>query len=232
MLLIVALLTFVDTAYVAFFNSFYSESASLLFLLATIGGALLTIQNASTRNLALFTIAAIGLVWAKPQHAPAGLLLGLLCVRLGIGRGAPIIAALGRGGSGDHPPGRDLVIPYHAPFHPRLELRSRSAVGDSGPFAGPGRGCLVAGNRSGCGPICGHASLVARPSANRRPGAPAHVPRPDDLLKNREVLPDSSRPGSSNARSRNARRTEGSARTPRESRGSCRIPAGRTQSQI
>jgi hypothetical protein len=80
-LLIATLLTFADTAYVAFFNSFYSETASLLFLLATIGAALLMFRRESFWTIALFTFTAIGLAFAKPQHAVAGWLLGLLLLR-------------------------------------------------------------------------------------------------------------------------------------------------------
>jgi hypothetical protein len=80
-LLIATLLTFADTAYVAFFNSFYSETASLLFLFATICLAVLMFRRESFWTIALFTFSAIGLAFAKPQHAVAGWLLGLLLLR-------------------------------------------------------------------------------------------------------------------------------------------------------
>ena len=57
-----AALLFLDVSYVAYFNSFYLEAASLLFLLATVAAAL-------RRKAQWFLLAALLLVTCKTQHA-------------------------------------------------------------------------------------------------------------------------------------------------------------------
>ncbi len=83
------LLVFSDVAYIAYFNSFFSEPASLIFLLLTIGLGLALItrsQNLSPPARAglalLFWLAAGLLVIAKPQNAPLSLPLAAVGYRL------------------------------------------------------------------------------------------------------------------------------------------------------
>ena len=74
-----ALLAFVltDAAYAVYFNSFYTEPASLIGLLATIGAAGLWLERPGSLGRAgLLLGAALCFVGAKLQNVPLGLLLG------------------------------------------------------------------------------------------------------------------------------------------------------------
>src|ERR1035437_2598675 len=66
------ILIFCDVGYLAYFNSFYSESASYIFGLAYIGSTLLLVQAPRRRlwHLSLLTICGAAFVAAKPQNAP------------------------------------------------------------------------------------------------------------------------------------------------------------------
>jgi hypothetical protein len=93
-LLAAALLVFffTDIGYIGPFNSFYSQTASLLFLMLTAALAAEAVARGelSGARLVLFYVCAAGFVTSKPQEAIQGPLLALLGVRLaGVGlRGA------------------------------------------------------------------------------------------------------------------------------------------------
>ena len=76
-----ALVVFTDVGYVAYWNSFYAEPASGLFalLLLTESVDMCVRRGVAGASLARWTLWAILLVLAKPQNAPAGMLLGLFC---------------------------------------------------------------------------------------------------------------------------------------------------------
>ncbi len=78
------LLVFCDLGYTAYLNSFYSEAASLIFLLATVGAGLrLASQNPKRRSsLLLFCLCAGLFIGAKPQNFTFIPALLLLCFRL------------------------------------------------------------------------------------------------------------------------------------------------------
>jgi hypothetical protein len=81
------LLFFTDVAYVSYFNSFYSEPASLIFLMLMAGFGLLLIsreQDDPWRDsvLVMFFLAALLLIIAKPQNGPLAIPLGLIGFRL------------------------------------------------------------------------------------------------------------------------------------------------------
>ncbi|MGH9660862.1 MAG: hypothetical protein ACRD96_20100, partial [Bryobacteraceae bacterium] len=71
-----------DAGYIAYFNSFYSESASYVFLLALLACLLLVMEEPRLGALAGFAAAALLFVAAKPQNALAGVCCGLFALRL------------------------------------------------------------------------------------------------------------------------------------------------------
>jgi len=80
---------FTDIGYIGPFNSFYSQTASLLFLMLTAALAAEAIarMELSGARLVLFYVCAAGFVTSKPQEAIQGPLLALLGLRLaGVGR--------------------------------------------------------------------------------------------------------------------------------------------------
>ncbi len=77
------LLIFCDVGYTAYFNSFYSEPASLIFLLAMVGAGLaITPQEHRRLGLLLFFLSAGLFVVAKPQNFALIPPLLLFCARL------------------------------------------------------------------------------------------------------------------------------------------------------
>lgn len=76
-----ALIIFTDVGYVSYWNSFYMEPASGLFalLLLTESVDICLRRAVSANRLTRWSLWAILLVLAKPQNAPAGLLLGAFC---------------------------------------------------------------------------------------------------------------------------------------------------------
>ena len=83
---IMLLVVFTDVGYVAYFNSFYREPASLIFLVLTIACAVhyICAPKANLPLLLAYFAAAALFVTAQPQHAPQGALLaafGLLLTR-------------------------------------------------------------------------------------------------------------------------------------------------------
>lgn len=78
------LIIFLDAAYILYFNSFYTETASLLFLGLTVGLALLLIALQDPRgwHLCLWFAASVGLICAKPQNSPLGFFLMVFCLGL------------------------------------------------------------------------------------------------------------------------------------------------------
>jgi hypothetical protein len=75
---------FTDVGYIAPFNSFYGQTASLLFLMLTAALAAEAVARAelSGASLVLFYVCAAAFVTSKPQEAIQGPLLALLGVRL------------------------------------------------------------------------------------------------------------------------------------------------------
>jgi len=73
---------FTDAGYVAFFNSFYTQTASLLFLLVTAGCFVMVLRSSGREPLwfAAFTVSSLFYVTSKPQEAPQALLLGALAI--------------------------------------------------------------------------------------------------------------------------------------------------------
>lgn len=78
------LLIFCDLGYTVYFNSFYSEASSLIFLLATAGAGLhLASQNPRRRSsLLLFCLCAGLFIAAKPQNFTFIPVVLLFCIRL------------------------------------------------------------------------------------------------------------------------------------------------------
>lgn len=84
---VLAVLILTDVAYVAYFNSFFSEPASLVFLLAFLGTALLWLRArlpGGWLRVAVLT-SAVGLVTSKPQNAVLGLVLAGAALLLAAG---------------------------------------------------------------------------------------------------------------------------------------------------
>jgi hypothetical protein len=79
-----AVFVFADTAYTAYFQSFFGESVVLLTLLATAAGWLLLVRGRFNvyATLALFVASSLLLTTSKQQNAPIGLLLGLFGLSL------------------------------------------------------------------------------------------------------------------------------------------------------
>lgn len=75
---------FCDVAYIAYFNSLYTEPASLIFLFFTIGFGARMIFNEKPpfRDLLAFSISGILFVGAKPQNSVLGLFLAMFILRL------------------------------------------------------------------------------------------------------------------------------------------------------
>ena len=79
----IAVFVFVDVGYIAYFNSFFGEAITLIFMLMMLGFGLAVVQSKepSKRLLLLFYIASFCLVCTKLQNAPIGLLLILIGLR-------------------------------------------------------------------------------------------------------------------------------------------------------
>lgn len=84
-----------DGAYVAYLNTFYSEPASLVFLLATVAAGLHLSFAPTPRAALLLAAAGFGLVASKPQYAPVGIVLaGVLLLARPVRTRAVVAAAL------------------------------------------------------------------------------------------------------------------------------------------
>src|SRR5215831_13858576 len=80
---IAMLLVFTDVAYVAYFNTFYAEPASLIFFLLLAAESVdLLSRGPSRSSLLRWFLWAILFVLAKPANAIPGFLLGLFALRL------------------------------------------------------------------------------------------------------------------------------------------------------
>ncbi|MDQ0060099.1 glycan biosynthesis hexose transferase WsfD [Paenibacillus harenae] len=79
----VAAFVFLDIGYIAYFNSFFGEAITLIFMLMTFGLALAVAQSEkpARKLLLLFFIACFCLICTKLQNAPIGLLLILIAAR-------------------------------------------------------------------------------------------------------------------------------------------------------
>ncbi len=85
---ILALLALADVGYAAYWNSFYAEPASCIFLLLLLAEsiAICRAQQVSSAQAVRWALWAVLFVMAKPQNAPLGILLALFVFRLRIGR--------------------------------------------------------------------------------------------------------------------------------------------------
>ena len=82
---LLAILIFTDVSYAAFFNSFYSEPSSMVFLLIALSAAILAWSREPPGRTMVFVavVAAILFVLAKPQNVLAGAALAIVCWRAG-----------------------------------------------------------------------------------------------------------------------------------------------------
>ena len=79
-----ALVVVTDAGYAVYWNSFYQEAASCIFLLLLLAEAieLARTGEASPAAMLRWSLWAVLWVFAKPQNAPIGLVLGLFTIRL------------------------------------------------------------------------------------------------------------------------------------------------------
>ncbi|MGO4371621.1 glycan biosynthesis hexose transferase WsfD [Paenibacillus sp. 2TAB19] len=82
-IVVIATFVFLDIGYIAYFNSFFGEAVTLIFMLLTFGLALAVATSDTTARklLLLFFIACFCLICTKLQNAPIGLLLILIAAR-------------------------------------------------------------------------------------------------------------------------------------------------------
>lgn len=78
---------FCDLGYTAYFNSFYSEPATLIFLLAMVGSGFYLAARPQLKTLTAFCLCAGLFIAAKPQHFVLVPALLLFCARLWFLRG-------------------------------------------------------------------------------------------------------------------------------------------------
>ncbi|MFC4778828.1 hypothetical protein ACFO9Q_18690 [Paenibacillus sp. GCM10023252] len=82
--LAVLLFIFLDVAYMAYFNSFFGEAITLIFMLLTFALALAIVRSdgePSMKLLTLFYVSALFLIGTKLQNSPIGLLLLVVGLR-------------------------------------------------------------------------------------------------------------------------------------------------------
>ena len=79
---VLLIFVFTDVGYVAFLNSFYTQTASMLFLLTAAGCFLMLISSREREGLwfSALSISALLYVTSKPQEAPQSILIGILLV--------------------------------------------------------------------------------------------------------------------------------------------------------
>ncbi|MFD1952781.1 hypothetical protein ACFSL6_00945 [Paenibacillus thailandensis] len=79
---------FLDVGYIAYFNSFFGEPVTLIFMLMTFGAAAAIVRSDKPSGwlLVLFFAAGAFVACTKLQNAPIGLLIMLLGLRLGLVR--------------------------------------------------------------------------------------------------------------------------------------------------
>ncbi len=95
---IVALVIFTDVGYAAYWNSFYTEPASCIFLLLLLAESFLMLGRRVVEKAALarWCLWAALLVWAKSSNYPVGILLALFGVRLAFfGKGTRAVGIAG-----------------------------------------------------------------------------------------------------------------------------------------
>src|ERR1022692_3241816 len=78
----IVLVVLTDVGYVSYFNSFYSEPSSFVFLLLTLGTICMTIQRPVNQALIGFCVAGLLFVTSKPQNFAAGIVLAAFSLRL------------------------------------------------------------------------------------------------------------------------------------------------------
>jgi hypothetical protein len=80
-LLGIVILALTDVGYVSYFNSFYSEPGSFVFLLLTLGVILVTLKRPTGGALFGFCVAGILFVTSKPQNVAPGIILAAYSLR-------------------------------------------------------------------------------------------------------------------------------------------------------
>jgi hypothetical protein len=78
LVLVLALFVFTDVMYVSYFNSFYMDTAALLFLLLAVVSFLRALRWQRPADRWLFVAAAVLLITSKTQHYPLGVPIALL----------------------------------------------------------------------------------------------------------------------------------------------------------
>jgi hypothetical protein len=79
----IVFLLFTDVGYVSYFNSFYSEPGTFVFLLLTLGAILMTIARPTTGALLGLLVLGLLFITSKPQNVMAGIILAVYSLRLG-----------------------------------------------------------------------------------------------------------------------------------------------------
>ncbi|ABR36349.1 MULTISPECIES: hypothetical protein [Clostridium] len=82
---LVTIFIFCDTTYLAYYNSFYGEAINISFFLLSIGILLnmAEFNKFSKLNILLFGISSFIFLGSKQQLSPVGILIAVLCLRIG-----------------------------------------------------------------------------------------------------------------------------------------------------
>jgi hypothetical protein len=78
----IAVLMLTDAGFVSYFNSFYNEPGTFVFLLLTLGTIFLVLQRPSPGALLLFCVAGLCFITSKPQNVGLGVILAIYAIRL------------------------------------------------------------------------------------------------------------------------------------------------------
>ena len=84
LLIALFLIVMADVSYIAYFNSFYSEPATFVFLLASLAATLFMLDGPSYPRLAACLVFYLLFVGAKPQNVVSGLFLGIFLWRAAV----------------------------------------------------------------------------------------------------------------------------------------------------
>ena len=82
-LIVIAILILTDVGFVCYFNSFYNEPGTFVFLLLTLGTIFLVLRRPNPGALLLFCVAGLLFITSKPQNVGLGLILAIYALRLG-----------------------------------------------------------------------------------------------------------------------------------------------------
>ncbi len=81
--LLIILVMFTDVMYVSYFNSFFMDTAALLFLLLSVVAFLRALLWQRSADRWMFVVSAVLLITSKTQHYPLGIPIALLLARKG-----------------------------------------------------------------------------------------------------------------------------------------------------